>query len=206
MSTERPGIYSLRNRHTDMVYVGGARNMSKRWHRHRKGLATGTHANKRLQADYDRSGAETFEYTILELVTNVSALRAREQAWIDKLKAANPSFGYNVHPLALSAKGAILGPRSPEMRKRQSAWLKGKCGMGIASPIRQGADNHASKVNPDIVRQIRQLYGVPAGIGGKGRPHERNGGCTYASLGRRFGLKAPAVHDIVHRKTWRHVK
>jgi group I intron endonuclease len=194
--TEKPGIYAIRHLESGKVYVGSASNISKRWSRHRKDLRAGVHKNKHLQAAWNKYGEEAFVFEILELT---SEFDAREQYWIDKTECLNADKGYNYCPTARSTRGVKYGPRSEEMRERQSKWLKGKCGFGIASPVRRGTEVHSAKLIMERARQIRVLYGVHPERG-KGRGHENT---SMRELAEQFGVTLSTVYDVIAQKTWK---
>jgi hypothetical protein len=54
-----------------------------------------------------------------------------------------------------------------------------------------GSMCHQSKLTEDAVKFIRAEYGKP--------------GVSLASLGRRFGVTAKSVHQVVQRKSWTHI-
>lgn len=56
----------------------------------------------------------------------------------------------------------------------------------------RGTHNWAAKMSDDLVREIRKRHA--------------DGGVSYASLGREFGITAEAASYICRRRTWKHVK
>jgi group I intron endonuclease len=194
--TEKPGIYAIRHLESGKVYVGSACNISKRWHRHKKDLRLGIHRNKHLQAAWTKYGEEAFVFEILELTNE---LDTREQFWMDYTKCINPEKGYNYCPIARSSRGVKRGPESEELRKRKSQWLKGKCGCGIASPIRRGTEVHCAKLTMEKARQIRALYGSHIERG-KGRGHEN---VSMQELAEQFGVTLSTIYDVIVQKTWK---
>ncbi|EFH82022.1 GIY-YIG nuclease family protein [Ktedonobacter racemifer] len=199
--TEKPGIYAIRHLISGKVYIGSASNISKRWHRHKKDLRLGRHKNEHLQYAWTKYGEEAFVFEILELT---SELDLREQFWIDYTGCINPDKGYNRCPTARSSRGFKRGPESEEYRKRKSLFLKGKCGIGNASPVHRGVDNHLAKLTENDVHEIRRKYGQHT-FNGKGRKEGRNGGVTYQSLADEYGVSMSTIHDIILHVTWRHV-
>jgi len=197
--TEKPGIYAIRHIESEKVYVGSASNISKRWHRHRKDLRLGRHPNKHLQAAWTMYGEDAFVFEVLELTND---LDIREQFWMDYMECTNPKKGYNYCPIARSTHGVKRGPESEEYRRRKSLYLKGKCGCGIASPVRRGKDNHQSKLTEETVREIRLLYGEPT-PDGKRRPR---GSVTYLELANKYGVVQSVIYEAIRGITWKHVK
>jgi group I intron endonuclease len=115
------GIYCIKNRLDGKVYVGSSSGLVKRRSAHIRHLTLDKHANKKLQRAWNKYGAECFEFIVLEEVSDVDSLVAREQHWIDALGAARN--GYNIRAVAESNRGVVA---SQATRLRMSAALTGK--------------------------------------------------------------------------------
>jgi group I intron endonuclease len=103
-------------------------------------LKKGMHHSRILQRAWDKHGADSFVFQILETVADRSDLLSREQHHIDRLNAAHPRLGYNVCPVAGTREGVsqpasvavtmsafhIGKPKSDETRAKMSASMKGK--------------------------------------------------------------------------------
>jgi predicted GIY-YIG superfamily endonuclease len=159
------GIYSITCAANGKQYVGSAVNISSRWRIHQCLLRKGCHHSIKLQRVFNKYGAETFEYSVLEAVDDKTKLVEREQAHMDALKPwmnMNPRAGSalgnrwtdeqkrrasiaqkeasktRVHPL----KGT-KGMMSPEVRAKISASLKGR----IFPKGRKFTDEHRAKLS-----------------------------------------------------------
>lgn len=64
----RMGIYAIRDKETGKVLVASSRNVDGAINRAQFELRLRSHANKSLQAEWDRSGSDRFAFEILELV------------------------------------------------------------------------------------------------------------------------------------------
>lgn len=71
------GVYLIRNTETGQALVASSRNVHGAISRIRFELRLGSHRDKALQAQWDRSGPEKFDFDVLEL------LREREDANVD---------------------------------------------------------------------------------------------------------------------------
>src|SRR5580765_3816293 len=80
------GIYCIRNVVSGRVYVGSAISILKRWGEHRRYLQKKNHHSEILQSSWNKHGEHAFVFEIIERVTDLSMLVAREQHWIDQLK------------------------------------------------------------------------------------------------------------------------
>jgi len=93
---DRPGIYRIDNRRTGGFYIGATTlAITERWDRHRYMLNTGRHHNKRLQADWNKYGARSFRFSVIEVVKDTDKVFAREEYWQRK---KHTSKCYNRHP------------------------------------------------------------------------------------------------------------
>ena len=65
--TLRPmGVFQIRNRVNEKVFIGSSLNLDGIFNRHGFQLKMSGHPNKALQCDWNRFGAENFEFEILE--------------------------------------------------------------------------------------------------------------------------------------------
>jgi len=87
-SVPEMGIYAIRCKITDQVYVGQSRRIRGRWENHLADLKMGKGCPK-LQVAWDQYGKEAFEFSVLEEVFDLDMLTPREQFYIDSLRAAS---------------------------------------------------------------------------------------------------------------------
>lgn len=110
------GIYAITNKVNGKKYIGSSINIAKRWRCHVSNLRSGKHGSRRLQNAWDKYGAESFEFSVLEYVPEHARLIAREQEWIDSAGCAKEN-GYNSRKSADSNLGAKW---SDESKRRLS--------------------------------------------------------------------------------------
>ncbi|SRR5260221_446095 len=94
------GIYRIRCIVTSRIYVGSAVNLRKRCAEHFNALHRNGHYNLKLQRAFNKYGANTFIFEIIEFTLLPEMLTAREQYWFRKLRPA-----FNICPVAGSALG-----------------------------------------------------------------------------------------------------
>lgn len=63
----KKGIYYLKNKETNIVYIGSSSDIGRRISKHFSQLSIGNHPNHKLLADYNKYGIKSFEYGVLEL-------------------------------------------------------------------------------------------------------------------------------------------
>lgn len=89
------GVYAIRNRANNRVYVGSSFNIELRWKRHLDSLQHGN-GMKTLQADWNFYGPDSFRLDMLEVGARDNAtLQEAEQRWLDELHAQDPDVLYN---------------------------------------------------------------------------------------------------------------
>jgi len=151
MLPKSPGIYKIVNKKSGRIYVGSTRNLDERWGTHIRKLNT-NRGSPLLQTDWNEYSRETFEFSVIELLTEVDKLLEREQFYIDTLSPfynRSPTAGSPLgvkhtpetctkmsvvriggahteeHKLAIS-RGVTSALSSPEVRERISNAMKGR--------------------------------------------------------------------------------
>ena len=101
--SHRPmGVFEIRNKVNGKVFVASSNNIPGRINRHKFALNHGSHASKSLQADWDESGEDAFEFETVEPVElrddpnydYKADLDFLEDLWLEKLKPYGDG-GYN---------------------------------------------------------------------------------------------------------------
>lgn len=89
------GIYEIRNKVNNKVYIGQSRNISRRWNDHVRELNNNIHDNYHLQQSWNLYGKENFRFTIVALCS-ADELNELEAFYIDKMNSMNSDYGYNI--------------------------------------------------------------------------------------------------------------
>jgi group I intron endonuclease len=93
------GIYRIVNKASGKWYVGSSSDVKGRLKRHRKYLTANTHQNSKLQAAWNKHGADQFEFIIVNECKSIEEALSSEQSII------NEHFGkdyfYNLSPYAV---------------------------------------------------------------------------------------------------------
>lgn len=99
-------VYAVINERVGAAYIGSTKTtLSKRSSSHVCELGRGTHPTRRLQADWDRYGEQSFYMEVLEEVTSPHDLRVREDAWMQTYSEAGWLL-YNIQVPKLCANKA----------------------------------------------------------------------------------------------------
>lgn len=88
------GIYKITNTTDNKVYVGQSVDISNRFRGHKAMLNKGEHHCKSLQEDWERLGADAFEFETIE-ECHADELDILERLMIEYYDSYNPEHGYN---------------------------------------------------------------------------------------------------------------
>lgn len=89
----KSGIYMIKNKVTDKVYIGQAKDIENRWKEHVRSLNKNKHHSKKLQRAWNKNGCDNFEFKVVENV-QVDELNATELYHIDLNNSVEN--GYNM--------------------------------------------------------------------------------------------------------------
>jgi group I intron endonuclease len=108
------GIYCIENIKNNKKYIGQSVDIYRRWANHKCDLNGNRHNNEHLQSAWNKYGANSFEFTIVEKCDE-DLLDSREIYYIDLYDCINGSCGYN-----LETGGNQNKHPSEESRKKMS--------------------------------------------------------------------------------------
>jgi group I intron endonuclease len=130
-------IYALTCKVTGSAYVGCSTNMRKRFREHRCALRNGVHNDPLLLEAWRQHGEGAFEMVDLEVLpddADVPAKRTAELRWIREYEAQHRLYNRNIVSYAVT-KEAWLRGRTPEVRERAAAAMRGKKRPGAGAKI-----------------------------------------------------------------------
>jgi len=111
------GIYKIKNTINDNIYIGSAKNINRRWDRHRCGLRNNKHENIILQRVWNKYGEENFIFEVIE-ICEIKELLELEQKYLD-LKPQ-----YNIGMIASGGDNLTNNPNRNDIIKRIKNSLK----------------------------------------------------------------------------------
>ena len=88
------GIYKITNIVNKKVYIGQSINVLQRWSQHKQHLKGGYHNNDHLQRSWNKYGADSFAFDLLERCTE-EELNDKEVYYIKKYNSTDFKLGYN---------------------------------------------------------------------------------------------------------------
>lgn len=112
------GIYCIINTTNNKRYIGYSIDISRRWATHKRDLKNNKHENAHLQNSYNKYGADSFKYYVIEECEQEN-LKEREKYWINFYNSKE--FGYNMS----NGGDGLLNPPE-EIRRKISENLKGE--------------------------------------------------------------------------------
>ena len=116
------GIYSITNKINNKKYIGStAKSFKQRFKQHISKLKNGGHANKHLQASYNKYGPESFDFEILEIVDSSENIRDIEKLYIDKFDCVNNGYNENPDP---NCSPMLNGTTQDKVSEGMKNWWK----------------------------------------------------------------------------------
>ena len=124
------GIYKWTCAANGKVYIGSASNLYLRHLAHRSALKNRCHANRYMQASWNKHGEAAFSFEVVELVLQ-PFMYEREQYYIDKLKSNTRSKGFNMQSAIHNSYGPA--PVNINRKKRPPFTEEHKAKIGAAN-------------------------------------------------------------------------
>lgn len=88
------GVYKIENINNGKKYIGSSKDIEKRFYQHRRDLESKTHHSVKLQHAWSKAkNKDIFLFDVVEVVDDISALKEREQYYIDLFDSYHG--GYN---------------------------------------------------------------------------------------------------------------
>lgn len=115
-------IYRITNMANDYYYIGSAESFSRREWQHKYDLKRGVHKNPRLQAAWNKYGADMFVFEVLEEVPEGQHILQVEDMWL--VQHVGKPECYNINPSAESPRSGVR--HTDATKAKTSANRKGK--------------------------------------------------------------------------------
>jgi len=171
-------IYQIKNKVSGKIYIGSTKNLRGRWNTHRSELRNNKHSNTHLQNAFNKYGADSFEFTIIEEVSDTEDLLAREQYYLD-----NKDPEYNIAP---DAEASARGRKLTEEHKRKISESEKGC------EAVKGKNQWNSKLTEKKVKIILHLLD--------------GNSFTHKQIGKMFGVVKSTIDMVATGGNWNHVE
>lgn len=137
------GIYKIINVINNKFYVGSAVDFTARKRRHWWALRSQRHANKHLQAAWDKYGEGAFRFVIVEELPEDADVLATENVW---LKAhVGKEYCYNLGTDATAPTRGWLADKNPMWGKTFVHTPEAKARISVASKARVQSEEEKAK-------------------------------------------------------------
>lgn len=137
------GIYKIINVVNNKFYVGSAVSFVKRKRKHWWMLRKGTHANKHLQAAWNKYGEAAFTFVIVEEHGPEADILAAENVWLKE--HVGKEYCYNLATDATAPQLGMYGEKNAMWGKTFSHTEEAKAKIGAASKARLQSGEEKAK-------------------------------------------------------------
>jgi group I intron endonuclease len=220
------GIYEIRSKVDDKVYIGSSINVRNRLKSHCSYLRRGKHFNAHLQAAWEKHGADNFVLRLI-VVCAPKDLLLFEQSIVDGYKANDPAHGYNKRVVVESMAGCKLSEE--HKRKIAASVPRGEAHMYFGQRLSDAAYAEAAALKKANGLTSEHRAKISASGRGKKKPNNKHGGTlevilkrskltpqsaaeiralyaaggvTQADLAAKFGVCRPSISHVVNGKSW----
>ena len=97
MNNKIIGIYKIKCKKNNKVYIGQSSDIKSRFRNHKSSLKNNKHENNYLQYSYNKYGENSFTFELLE-ECDQNVLNEREIYWMKFFDSLNRNKGYNLEP------------------------------------------------------------------------------------------------------------
>jgi len=149
---KRSGIYAIKNKLNNKLYIGKSINIYERMRQHINYLnKSSKNENRHLINSWLKNGRNNFEYIVLEdVIPNDNLLKEKELYWILKLDTLNKEKGYN---LRLDSETKCILPLETREKMSKGTLLYYKNNPNVLIEIGKKSSSFW-KENPDIKIQM----------------------------------------------------
>lgn len=137
------GIYKIINVVNNKFYVGSAVSFAERKRKHWWMLRKGTHANKHLQAAWNKYGEASFTFVIVEEHEKDADILAAENVWLKE--HVGKDYCYNLATDATAPQLGMHGEKNPMWGKTFSHTDEAKAKISAASKAQVQSDETKAK-------------------------------------------------------------
>lgn len=227
------GIYQIRNLKNSKCYVGSAAvSFLKRWSAHRRKLDTNQHENSKLQNAWNKYGANSFIFEILESVVrpiDISNLQwkelilAREQYYLDTILFASAGdsrfdeLGYNICRVA----GNCLNKKHSNKTKHKMSLAHSGRAYTLGHVL---TEEHKKKISNATSGENNPMFGRQHSYITKLKIRRENNsqakltidnirqiildlsmGLTQSCIANKLGISQSTVSQIKNGQRWRYI-
>lgn len=146
------GVYQIKNKLNNKVYIGSSKGIECRFYEHRKKLRKNNHDNAYLQNSWNKYGENNFEFKII-LECKEEELIQKEQIIINELKSFERENGYNICEVANKPW------MTEDIRNKISNTLAGRTPWNVGKSHSEEAKEKMRGKRPSISGANHPCYG-----------------------------------------------
>lgn len=121
MKVSKPGIYSIRNKVNNKVYIGSAIDIQRRFGEHLRMLHRNDHENDHLQKSWNKYGEDNFTFNVERICEDVELVKFEQEAIDEYKNEIGWDNMYNINPNATSCLGRKHTEESLKKMSRQQS-------------------------------------------------------------------------------------
>jgi group I intron endonuclease len=168
----KSGIYKIINVINNKFYVGSATDFKRRKRLHWWRLRRGDHANKHLQASWNKHGEKAFTFVIVEECLKADDLLAMENVWL-KEHVGKP-YCYNIATDATAPNLGLFGEKNYMWGRTFSHTPEAKLKIGRHSKGRRHRKESRDKIRAYLIGKPRPAEvraKIAAAVSGERNPN-----------------------------------
>lgn len=193
MTKTKSGIYQIKNLITNEIYIGSSKHLASRKAGHFCRLRKGKHQNPILQNHWNKYGSENFEFSVIELCTEIELL-SREQFYLDTICPSlncNPIAGRPmqfIRTYEYKAKMSLAKKGKPHTIKRQKI---------VFTPERAAKCSKPGELHPGVKLKEEQVLLI--------RSLLLENVLFLADIAEIFNVTPATIMDIKYNRSWFHL-
>jgi len=188
VNSRESGIYMIKNINDGKLYVGSAKRLVERISNHKYHLKRNKHHSIHLQNAWNKYGENVFIFGVICVVDDLTQLKIIEQSYIDKYRAYDAKYGYNICPMANNNLGSKHRRGVTDKSLRMSGMGNNFYGKKHSEESKYyiGLNNHIRKLTPIQIDEIKKMWSLNL--------------YSQERLAEMFGVTQPHISKIINNK------
>lgn len=154
-----PGVYSIKCKITDKLYIGETISLYHRFTYHLRRLLNNKHDNPYLQEAVNKYGLAAFELDVIE-ICEIKDLQRREHHWVHVLYSNQRNTGYNIRDTHPDEKLRITDDQRRRMVEAQSKRTDNRKNVSAETRAKISAIHKGKKIPKEVVDRMRTQAGT----------------------------------------------
>lgn len=179
-------VYLIHNIVNNKVYVGKAKDPTKRWQKHLR-IAAGKRQKEKfyIHRAIAKYGADNFVFSVLQRFNTEQECDLAETYWISYFQSKDNDYGYNLTQGGEGVSGRVV---SEATRQKQREKATGRKHTEETLKAISGDNNHRAKLTFDEVKEIRHKFNFLR--------H------TLVMLSKDYGISSRTIARVIYNQDW----